>query len=272
MMLPKKDGHTHTPFSHQNSDEVFDAYIERAMTLGFETYTITEHAPLLSGLSLPGDYAVVTDEDIVQVKRETARLIKKYKQQITITKGFEVDYLANNEVNMRRFLRDNQTWLDEIVLAVHFIPDDVGELRPIDYTAEYVSAHFSNLLADPQKFYQRYFQTVAQSVEAVIGLDMPVRIGHLGLVKKFQKVLNLPDYSDEIYRQIGDILQMIQARGYQLEFNAAGLSEPENGEAYPDNDIITAAQDMGIPIIYGSDAHRVHDIGRHFDLLKEVLK
>ena len=28
MMLPKKDGHTHTPFSHQNSDEVFDAYME----------------------------------------------------------------------------------------------------------------------------------------------------------------------------------------------------------------------------------------------------
>ena len=37
-MLLKKDGHTHTPFSHQNSDEPFDAYIERAIALGFDAY------------------------------------------------------------------------------------------------------------------------------------------------------------------------------------------------------------------------------------------
>lgn len=128
------------------------------------------------------------------------------------------------------------------------------------------------MLQEPQTFYRRYFETVAQSVEAVLGVDVPVAIGHLGLVKKFQKVLDLPDYADDIYRMIGDIFQMMQVRGYALEFNAAGLSEVENGATYPQFNVVTAARDMGIEVVYGSDAHQVSEVGRYFDDLAAVLQ
>lgn len=272
MTLQKKDGHTHTPFSHQSSDEPLDAYIARAIALGFDTYTVTEHAPLLSELDLPNDYPVVSPNDVAQVKSTTARLMTKYGDQIQIKRGFEVDYVVGQERDMRAFLRANQDWLDEIVLAVHLMPDDTGKLAPIDYSADILSARFEQLLQDPQAFYRRYFEIVAQSIEAVLGVDVPVRIGHLGLVKKFQKVLHLPDYSNDVYQMIGDILQMMQARGYALELNAAGLDEAENGTTYPQFDIVTAADDMGIEITYGSDAHQVKDVGRHFVELSEGLK
>ena len=270
-MLLKKDGHTHTPFSHQNSDEPFDAYIERAIALGFDAYTITEHAPLLQELKLPSDYPVVKQADIDQVKAETARLIVKYGDQIQIKRGFEVDYVVGQEQQMRTFLRDNRDWFDEIILAVHLLPDDTGNITPIDYSAELLMTQFATLLQDPQAFYRRYFETVAQSVEAILGVDVPVAIGHLGKEKKLKKVLDLPDYSDDIYRMIGDIFQMMQVRGYALEFNAAGLSEVENGATYPAFDVVTAAHDMGIDVVYGSDAHQVSDVGRHFADLAAVL-
>ncbi|MGX7042584.1 histidinol-phosphatase HisJ [Leuconostoc holzapfelii] len=271
MTLQKKDGHTHTPYSHQNSNEPFDAYIERAIALGFDTYTITEHAPLLGDLALPEDYAVVSEYDIAQVKAETARLMTKYGDQIQIKRGFEVDYIVGHEREMRAFLRENQDWVDEIVLAVHLLPDDSGQIAPIDYSAALLMTQFNQMLVNPQVFYQQYFKVVAQSIEAVLGIDVPVRIGHLGLVKKFQKVLALPDYADDIYQMIGDILQIMAARGYALEFNAAGLGEVENGATYPAFDIVNAAQDMGVDIVYGSDAHQVSDVGRYFSELREVL-
>ena len=271
-MLLKKDGHTHTPFSHQNSDEPFDAYIERAIALGFDAYTITEHAPLLQDLTLPADYPVVSQNDLAHVKAETARLIVKYGDKIQIKRGLEVDYVVGQERQLRTFLRENRDWFDEIILAVHLLPDDSVDMTPIDYSAELLTTHFATLLQDPQAFYRRYFETVAQSVEAVLGVDVPVAIGHLGLVKKFQKVLDLPDYADDIYRMIGDIFQMMQVRGYALEFNAAGLSEVENGATYPQFNVVTAACDMGIDVVYGSDAHQVSEVGRYFDDLAAVLQ
>ncbi|HAV51829.1 MAG TPA: histidinol-phosphatase, partial [Leuconostoc mesenteroides] len=42
----KKDGHTHTQFSHHGMTEQLDMYIERAIDLGFTEYVVTEHAPL----------------------------------------------------------------------------------------------------------------------------------------------------------------------------------------------------------------------------------
>ena len=107
-MLLKKDGHTHTPFSHQNSDEPFDAYIERAIALGFDAYTITEHAPLLQDLTLPADYPVVSQNDLAHVKAETARLIVKYGDKIQIKRGLEVDYVVGQERQLRTFLRENR--------------------------------------------------------------------------------------------------------------------------------------------------------------------
>ena len=46
----KKDGHTHTRYSHHGSDEPLEKYIERAIALGFTEYVVTEHAPLLDQL------------------------------------------------------------------------------------------------------------------------------------------------------------------------------------------------------------------------------
>lgn len=44
--MPKKDGHTHTQFSHHGTTEPLSAYLSHAVSQGFSDYTVTEHAPL----------------------------------------------------------------------------------------------------------------------------------------------------------------------------------------------------------------------------------
>lgn len=272
MELSKKDGHTHTPFLNKKSNETIDMYIEKAIDLGLQEYTIAEHAPLVANINLPPHYHFIDTSDITAIKEETRRVMAKYGNKIKIRRGFEVDYFSAHETDTRQFLKANKDWIDEIILAVHFIKSDSGEILPIDYSAEYLKKHFENMLSDPQLFYKNYFDTVAQSVEAIFGIDVPIRIGHLGLVRKFQKPLKLPDYSDDIYKSIGDILQMMQTRGYQLEFNTSGLRDVTNGETYPQYDIILAAKDMGLDIVYGSDAKSSDEVGMNFFDLDNVLR
>ena len=47
-ILPKRDGHTHTEFCPHGSRESTELFIRRAIELGFETYSLTEHPPCLS--------------------------------------------------------------------------------------------------------------------------------------------------------------------------------------------------------------------------------
>ena len=45
----KWDGHTHTKFCYHGSNAAEELYIDRAIELGFERYTISEHPPLPAG-------------------------------------------------------------------------------------------------------------------------------------------------------------------------------------------------------------------------------
>ncbi len=42
----KQDGHSHTEFCPHGSGEDVELMIQKAIRLGFESYSITEHAPL----------------------------------------------------------------------------------------------------------------------------------------------------------------------------------------------------------------------------------
>ena len=97
----------------------------------------------MQDLTLPDDYPVVSQDDLAHVKAETARLIAKYGDKIQIKRGFEVDYVVGQERQLRTFLRENRDWFDEIILAVHLLPDDSGNITPIDYSAELLTTHFA---------------------------------------------------------------------------------------------------------------------------------
>jgi histidinol-phosphatase (PHP family) len=55
---------------------------------------------------------------------------------------------------------------------------------------------------------------------------------------------------------------MIKDQRYELDYNGAGLVKPLCGEPYPPERFAKRAIDLGIPLIYGSDAHQAKDLGQ----------
>ncbi|GMA70350.1 histidinol-phosphatase [Leuconostoc litchii] len=276
----KKDGHTHTQFSHHGSEEKLDQYIEYAIELGFKEYVVTEHAPLPSQFFQefvgPKDAQInsaMTNAELPIYREEVKRVQKKYKNNIMIKAGLEVDYLQKYESQTREFLQENKDWIDEIVLSVHFLPNSSSDIVPIDYDPETLSNYFMRECREPKKLFERYYEAVSQSVQFDTGLlDTTIRIGHLTLIRKYQKLLNLPKFDIGISDKILNILQDIKRKNYQLDFNAAGFSKPYNGESYPTFEIAESAKKIGIPLIYGSDAHNVAALGLHFDEMNNFIE
>ena len=63
------------------------------------------------------------------------------------------------------------------------------------------------------------------------------------------------------------LLPLLQERKLSLDYNGAGTAKKYCQEPYPPDYLIAKAIKLGIPLIYGSDAHQVKDLGQGFKKL-----
>ncbi len=275
-LMIKKDGHTHTRFSHHGSNESLDDYIERAISLGFTEYVVTEHAPLptaflnhFTGPSEARHGSAMLRTELPVYQKEVKRVQLKYVNQIDIKSGFELDYLENYESELRQFIITQADWLDELVISVHFLPNHDKLVAPIDFDPETLVKYFPEIERTPQVLFENYFNTIQKSVRfaATLPNDFVIRIGHMTLIRKYQKYFNLPKFDDNNQLLIDDLLRQIKDNHFQLDFNTAGLSKPYNGETYPTADIVKKARNLGIELVYGSDAHETGVVGQFYNVI-----
>ena len=91
----------------------------------------------------------------------------------------------------------------------------------------------------------------------------------MSLVRKYQDYFHLPSHYDEKNLLLVDeILQDVKQQDRQLDLNLAGLYKPFCNDFYPGQSILTRAQKLDIPLIYGSDAHDILSVGRGYHLVK----
>lgn len=258
------DGHVHTPFCPHGTGDPFEAYIEKAIELGLRGITFTEHAPLPEGFVDP-----TPDKDSgmplekMEAYLETLTHLKlKYQTQIAIHIGLEVDYIEDFEDETRSFLSKWGRHLDDAILSVHFLRFQ-EEYFCLDFSPEMFS-EIIDKAGSLAAVYEKYFHTVKQSILANLGEYKPKRIGHLTLVRKFQKQF---PYEKMYSAAILELLDLIKWKGYELDYNGAGLTKPLCKEAYPSAWIVNEAVKRGIPLIYGSDAHSAAGLGQGFQQL-----
>lgn len=258
------DGHVHTPFCPHGTNDPFEAYIERAIELGIQGLTFTEHAPLPSRFTdpTPEQDSAMHLEEMDKYIDTLSRLKKEYASQISIQIGLEVDYIEGYEEETRTFLMRWGKYLDDAILSVHFLRFD-DDYFCLDFSAD-VFAQIIEKAGSLDNVYKKYFQTVKRSLLANLGKFKPTRIGHMTLVRKFQK--QFP--SENTYKSaIIELLDLMKLKGYELDYNGAGLTKPLCGESYPSSWIINEAVKRGIPLVYGSDAHSVKGLGQGFNHL-----
>jgi histidinol-phosphatase (PHP family) len=257
--MKKIDGHIHTPFCPHGTTDSFESYIERAISLGYEQITFTEHAPLPNGFvdSTPTKDSGMNLAALEDYFYKLMTLKEKYKENITILSGLEIDYIEGFEKETKNFLNEYGPFIEDSILSVHFLHHQ-GNWGCLDYSSE-VFAEMTQKFGSVDKLYEQYFRTVLKSVTTDLGPYKPKRIGHITLVRKFQK---LYPAKKTFLPEINEILLAMKNNQYELDYNGAGIYKKYCGQPYPTAEIVQKALEYGIKIVYGSDAHQSRDINQ----------
>lgn len=270
----KRDGHTHTEFCPHGTREDVEEMILRAIELNFDEYSIVEHAPLPSEFmkETAGDQEAVETagmalNDIDYYLKKMMHLKKKYASDLLIHIGFEVDYLMGYEDFTRDFLNEYGAQTDDGILSLHFLKGQ-GGYRAIDFSAEDYDAGIVQFYDGFENAQLAYLAGIKQSIEADLGSYKPTRMGHISLCQKFWQYFGPSEnvFSVEVKEQFQQVLTLVKKRGYELDFNTAGLFKALCGETYPPKEIILLANELQIPFVYGSDSHGIQDVGRGYEV------
>jgi histidinol-phosphatase (PHP family) len=253
----KIDIHNHTSRCN-HATGTMQSYIKQAILKDISVYGFSCHAPIRQGVDPDNRMSV---GDIHDYLHDIKTLQKKHQDCITITSGFEVDFLSGD------FLYDEvlNSSVDYLIGSVHFIPqsnEKYSLFNPKFWgfdNPEFIGQYKK---MDIDQIWQNYFDVVEQMAKTQ-KFDIA---GHLDLIKIFG-FLPTKNPKDIAYKAI----KQIKKSHMSVEINSAGLRKPI-GEQYPSRDLLGLCFDMDIPITFGSDAHKTDDINSGYDICVKLAK
>jgi histidinol-phosphatase (PHP family) len=265
-MTIKWDGHTHTKFCCHGSSADQEQYLDLAIELGFERYTISEHPPLPAGwvndAQLMAELAMpesVLPDYIRYVKDMKA----KYEGRLDIVCGLELDYLEGRLDYTERIVDACHKDLEDVVYSVHYLPG-VGGMRCIDFTPQDFRDNLLTYYGTMEKLVDEYYNHVETAIAWVSGLPMRKRLGHINLIRKFQRVLSEIDEA-QVRRRLERVIPLLVQGKVGIDVNTAGLRVETCGEAYVPEWFLAECRKQGVECVYGSDAHKPDHLGTGWD-------
>jgi histidinol-phosphatase (PHP family) len=242
------DYHIHTSLCRHAQGEPRE-YVERALALGMTEMGFADHLPFLAGWNpghgLPDDWSMGRDEldGYVSLVHELAR---EYEGDVRILVGIEADYIEATLDETAEVLGEYP--FDYVIGSVHIVGDGFPFDHPamLPRLAEYGidRIHLESL-------------ELAERAAATGLFDV---IGHLDHAKK----LGPPADREAVSAAASAALRAVAAAGSALELNTAGWRKDSN-EAFPGPELLAEARTLGIPLVFGSDAHRPGDVGHEFE-------
>ncbi len=238
-MSPPGDYHVHTRFS-DGEGEPADC-VERALALGLPEIGITDHlTPAV--LQADGDWSLARecmDEYVAAVRAAAARF-----PGITVLLGVEADYVPGAEDELAEMLGAHP--FDYVIGGLHYVDG---------FSFDEPATRDDPLWDDAASLYRRYYALIAGA--AASGLfDV---IAHLDYVMLWgrRSAVDISAAEDAA-------LAALATHGIAIELNTTGTLEPA-GLMHPAPDLLVHACRLGIPLVFGSDAHQVDQVGWRFD-------
>ena len=263
-MNKMRDGHVHSHYCPHGSNDGFEKYLEKAINMGIKEITFTEHMTMPEDIVIEGmgdDFLETVSPSIENIEKyiKDAKYYKdKYKDKIKINIGLEVDYLDGYEEFTTKMLDKYGEFLDDAILSTH-----IGIYDGKYYCFDCIES-FEALLkrvGTLEKIYSLYYNTVLKSIKSNLGKFKPKRIGHPTLIRIFNKKYPI-DYSNKKLFQ--EIIDEINERNYEIDYNTAGLRKEFCGETYPSGEFYEIAIKNNVKMVYGSDSHFAKDVGFNF--------
>ena len=261
-----EDWHTHNEMCHHAVGSIED-YIKQAVGCRrINTIGISDHFPyeFVKNIErIPYQEYAITIPEIEDYLSTAENLKEKYKTNINVRIGFEVDYFKNQEFALNNHLNKVKNRLDYILGSIHILNfkdsrgawgfDDSRFRKDFNYYGA-------------QNVYINYYKKLQKMVKSE-EFDFDI-VGHFDLPKKFN---DIPANKERVFEEIMKTLELIKAKDLTIEINTSGLRKPCK-EQYPSEKIIKEMYSLDIPILLGSDAHKPKEIGWNFKKIVKILK
>ena len=231
--------------------------VRSAIGRGLTEIGFSDHFPYPEGFIEPAPDCVVPNQgEFARYVDDALRLKDAYSDRIKIRVGAEIDYLPGFMDDVLGKLAAYP--LDYAIGSIHVV-DGVA----IDYRPDVLAARLGEL-GGPDGLWEKYWN----AMERFMSFDGFQIVGHLDLPKKFRTAWTARRFSETVDRVLGSI----RKRGLALEINTGGWDRTDGRECYPSEGILRQAVAKGIPIAFGSDAHRPDDVGRHFTRAMDLVQ
>lgn len=257
--------HSHCTFCDGRSAP--EDFVKFAISNGFRAYGFSSHSPL------PFEtFWNMSKEDMPEYLKEIDRLKKKYKEQITIYVGLEIDYLDETYNPSIPYFRELP--LDYRVGSIHFLPI----AQPLnEENMVCIDGPFSDFEASVEQYYKgdirnlvaHYYNSTMKMIEAG-GIDI---VGHADKIyMNGHKCKGFSFEADWYKDPFNACLERIAQKGLMVEINTKNLTKKH--QTFPHTDYLLRLQQLHIPVMVNSDCHYpdlVND-GRKqaFELLKHA--
>ncbi|MFX0088221.1 MAG: histidinol-phosphatase HisJ [Candidatus Hodarchaeota archaeon] len=260
-----EDWHTHNESCHHARGTLED-YVKAAIKFKLQTIGVSDHFPyeFLEDIErIPYEEYAITLPEIEEYLTTSEGLRKKYKEDISVRIGFEIDYFKNQEPALNNHLKPIKERLDFVLGSIHVLNffngkgawgfDDSRFRKDYDfYGADTVYL-----------FYYKSLQNMINSSK--FNFDI---IAHFDLPKKFN---DIPTDTEAVHNEMMKTLEEIKKNKLTMEINTGGLRK-DCKEQYPSIQIIKEMYALDIPVLLGSDAHKPEVVGWQFDETIKMLK
>ncbi|MCL6634536.1 MAG: histidinol-phosphatase [Peptococcaceae bacterium] len=240
------DYHLHTSLCG-HAEGGMEEYLAAAERAGLTEVGFADHLPqyfLPPGEREPG--LGMSEDELPRYVEKVLRLAAK-GGPVRVKLGIEADYVPGCEETLARLLESYP--FDYVLGSVHYV-DGWGFDNP-DLMDGYAGRDIDGL-------YRQYFALVQAAARSGL-FDI---MAHPDLIKKFGF-----RPGRELTALYEETAQVFAGAGVCVEVNTAGLRVPA-GEIYPAPDFLVACRRRGVPVTFGSDAHRPEQVGYR---LREAL-
>ena len=239
--------------------------LEAAVSQGYSTFGVTEHAPRL------GDRFLYDEErqmgwDVPKLisnfetyAEDIRKLSTEFDGRLTVLRGFEIEVVPDDRYAevMSGYRRDFV--FEYMVGSVHHV-DEILIDGPPEVFQKAVDSR-----GGLENLGVAYYESVARMIEAL----QPEVVAHLDLIRK-----NAPSNESVESPRLRDAavaaLEIARQHGCILDVNTAGYRKGL-GSPYPSPWLVQTAQEMGIGFCFGDDSHSPRDVGSGLEDAKQYL-
>ncbi|TBL78949.1 histidinol-phosphatase [Paenibacillus thalictri] len=245
------DLHTHHRRCGHAAGDI-EEYIRAAADFGLTAIGISDHSPYFAASEdHPAPGLAMAASEFPRYIEEIVRLKKKYEDRIEVLVGVESDFFPEHVGKYDQIYR--QYPLDYIIGSIHVTNGKhVSQNMHIWYELD------EEQLERERDIYFGLLQQAAKSGVFHI-------IGHMDLVRRYYR-----DFMGTCGALVEQTVKVFAETGVTMEINTSGIMRSEGTN--PCLEVLELAHRYGVPVTFGSDAHKPVRVGEHWEEVMRMLK